>query len=219
MTDEGAARREYALLDNLRRLNRKERFYLLGRALGNPGFSLGETYRASLCDTLDLEPGSVPKDSLVAMDYHLDCLYAALVLSRSYEPLYQNTAQNLKGTQQDIDLLVAWQTGDAKHIVMIEAKGVMSFSNRQLKSKMSRLKAIFGDNGTAWPGVTPHFLIASPKESKHIITDGWPSWTTPGGRPRWLELPLPADLIWATRCDNGGLITRSGTHWKIQPDQ
>lgn len=216
MDEVHTARREYELLDNLRRLNRKERFYLLGWALDKPDFDLGSTFRSCLSHELDQ---GVREDAFVAMDYHLDCLYAALELSRSFQPVYKNLPAVLKGTHEDIDLLVAWQSGKVTHIAMVAAKGVMPFSNRQLNSKVDRLKGIFGKDGTAWPNVKPYFLIASPKESKHIITKDWPPWALRDGQPRWLELPLPDDLMWATRCDEAGAISHQGTWWKIQPDR
>ena len=58
------------------------------------------------------------------MDYHLDCLYAALELSRSFQPVYKNLPAVLKGTHEDIDLLVAWQSGKVTHIAMVAAKDV-----------------------------------------------------------------------------------------------
>ena len=62
----------------LKRFNRKERFLLVGWALGNDEFRLGEEFRVALNDELGL---NVPAgDCFVAMDYHLDWLYASLLL-------------------------------------------------------------------------------------------------------------------------------------------
>ena len=57
-----------ALIDQLKRFNRKERFFLVGLALGNPDFKLSDAFRSSLHDLLGV---SIPADAFVAMDYHL----------------------------------------------------------------------------------------------------------------------------------------------------
>jgi hypothetical protein len=67
-------------IEALRALNRKERFYLVGFALDNTDFKLGEEFRAQLEQSFGL---SIPPDAFVAMDYHLSWIYAAAVLSVS----------------------------------------------------------------------------------------------------------------------------------------
>jgi hypothetical protein len=64
------------LEQKLAHFNRKERFLLVGQALGNPGFTVGAAFRRSLAALLDRP---VPKDAYCAMDYHLDWLFAALL--------------------------------------------------------------------------------------------------------------------------------------------
>ncbi|MBI4301278.1 MAG: hypothetical protein HY664_01570 [Chloroflexi bacterium] len=61
------------IIANLRLFNRKERFFLVGMALGNPKFKLIEQFRNQLNDKLGL---FVPEDAFAAMDYHLDWIYA-----------------------------------------------------------------------------------------------------------------------------------------------
>ena len=57
----------------LESFNRKERFFLVGQALGNPNFQLSDGFRSMLGgqDAFGIVP---PKDALVFMDYHLDWL-------------------------------------------------------------------------------------------------------------------------------------------------
>src|SRR4051812_23440982 len=67
-------------LEYLRRLNRKERFFLVGMALGNPSFELAPAFRDLIGGALGLK---IPHDSFVAMDYHLDWIYASLEIART----------------------------------------------------------------------------------------------------------------------------------------
>ena len=75
--------------------------------------------------------------TLRAMDYHLDWLNGALELDFAYgrgDPI----GSRITGSQEDIDLLLAFDTPNHlkhDHIVLVEAKGVISFSNSQLESK------------------------------------------------------------------------------------
>ena len=71
-------KKESRLLLHLEEFNRKERFFLVGMALGNPEFRLGEEFRERLAQKLSLQ---VPRDAFVAMDYHLDWLAASLFLA------------------------------------------------------------------------------------------------------------------------------------------
>jgi len=70
------------LLDNLQRFNRKERFVLLGWALDNSTLQLGTEFRVELSAKIGTP---VPPTAFVAMDYHIDCIYAALELTHAWQ--------------------------------------------------------------------------------------------------------------------------------------
>src|SRR5690348_8428986 len=95
------------LLETLASLNRKERFYLVGWALGNPTFRLSDEFRQQLGDQLGVV---APEHAFAAMDYHLDWLYAALAVAAHATDSgpYQNDG-GVTGTQEDVDLLVAFE--------------------------------------------------------------------------------------------------------------
>lgn len=59
------------LINLLQRFNRKERFFLVGHALGNKDFRLPEDFRLSLSSATNLGE-EIPCDAFAAMDYHLD---------------------------------------------------------------------------------------------------------------------------------------------------
>lgn len=202
------------IIDNLRMFNRKERFFLVGMALGNPDFKLCRGFRQSIGQTFALD---IPEDAFAAMDYHLDWIYASLFLSFNENPsgMYANTESMIQATQEDIDFLVAYKDIDACHIIMLEAKGVMNFTNRQLLSKVRRLSDIFGANGKKWEGVIPHFAIISPQKPERIDSRSWPAWLKRDGEVTWIEMPIPDNLQRITRCDESGRPSISGTFWKV----
>ena len=203
-----------SLLDNLRAFNRKERFFLVGMALGNPRFTLCEEFRHQVNNTLHIE---IPEDTFAAMDYHLDWIYASLFLAfnDTSGSVFWNADDLITATQEDIDFLIAYQDGEKFHIVLLEAKGVMGFTNRQLQSKIQRLRDIFGNDGDKYSRVTPHFAIISPKKPVGIRTTNWPSWVLRDGEIPWIEMPIPSGLKRITRCDERGKASAKGKWWRI----
>lgn len=192
------------LIDILESFNRKERFFLVGEALGNPDFVLSSGFREKLAKAICLD--EVPAGAFAWMDYHLDWLHASLVLSRNIQEEvfdFPNTGDAIKGTQEDIDLLVAFRQGDQYHLILVEAKAYTGWSNDQLKSKANRLREIFGDNGEDYGGVKPHFCLMGPK-STNIKTEAFPEWMMPGGELLWIDLKLPNGRRQVNRCDKVG---------------
>ena len=203
-------------ITNLKSFNRKERFFLVGWALGNRDFRLSPAFRRELSSSLDLD---VPAESFVAMDYHLDWIYASAFLAAAGDTntAHPNMDSLITGTQEDIDLVVAYEGGDGAHIVMVEAKGVTGWTNKQATSKAARLAAIFGDRGDAWPGIRPHFVIVSPRESRRLDCGGWPGWMKrDDGRPYWMRMEIPEGLLRVMRCDERGKAAAQGGHWKLE---
>ncbi|MGE3913960.1 MAG: hypothetical protein AB7K36_31740 [Chloroflexota bacterium] len=208
------------VLDYLRRFNRKERFFLVGQALGNQNFRLSDQFCHDVGTELLID---VPPDAFVAMDYHLDWLYASLHLSAdggNYGP-HLNDRKMVRAQQEDIDLLIAYQAGDQFHIVLVEAKGESAWSNQQMISKAGRFGDIFGAAGSAFESVVPHFLAMSPRRP-HLRTDTWPTWMLRDGTIPWLRLDMGDGLLKISRWtpgpgDGAGKADRNGTHWKVIP--
>lgn len=99
------------VLKYLREFNRKERFYLVGMALGNPQFQLCKQFRETLGEALSLQ---VPEGAFAAMDYHLDWLAASLRLAANGEAgvPYRRDQRVITATQEDIDFLVAYEADE-----------------------------------------------------------------------------------------------------------
>ena len=205
------------VIENLQKLNSKERFWLIGHALGNDGFHVSAPFRSELATALGNKT-TVPENAFVAMDYHLDWLFASLQMafhleaSKVYPP-----APEITGNQEDADLLIAFESSDGVcHIVIIEAKGVSGFTNDQLLSKAKRLRVIFEDG--RFPGVQPHFILVSPPRWRlqQINTTEWPTWMRNGASFYWMELPIPRGLQKVTRSDATGKANQKGPNWTVE---
>ena len=187
------------LIELLDQFNRKERYFLICDALGLDKFSLSEEF----CKRLEFMLGvTIPTDAQVWMDYHLDWLAAAVV--KWHEPsesdVYPNT-DLVRGSQQDVDLLVAFKEGGYYRLVFIEAKGYESWTNGQALAKAKRLETIFGKHGDKHPGLRVHYCLMSPRPPKRLNYDEWPDWMKPNGAPVWLELPVPYPRLEVNRWD------------------
>lgn len=197
------------LVKFLSRFNRKERFFLVGQALGNEEFSLDESFREELSKVIEVK---IPSDAFAAMDYHLDWIAASLWAYREPGNLCNplpNSGQ-ISGTQQDIDLLIAFEAEGRYHLVLLEAKGYGSWNNGQMREKSRRLKRIFGEDGEKHPRVKPHFCLMSPGRPGRLETEDWPAWMMgDGGQPYyWLKLNLKPHRLQVTREGSGFRIRK-----------
>ncbi|MDE0147227.1 MAG: hypothetical protein OXM58_02560 [Rhodospirillaceae bacterium] len=207
----------------LRSLDRKERFAVLRETLGFDPTApeLGARFRTRLSTCIGVP---VPAKAFVAMDYHLDWIQLALHLAE-ISGIAPGTAfanpdfEDFNADQEDIDLLLAFENGDAgrplTHLVLIEAKAYLPWTNSQLASKTRRLGEIFGGDGTRHDTVEPHFVLMTERRSRNIQSSNWPGWTTDrNGEPFWLEYKLPCRRK-VTRCDAAGRPDRRGDHLRL----
>ena len=206
------------VIEMLRSLDRKERFAVLREALGlddnAPVLNAGFRDRLSAC--IDV---AVPKTAFIAMDYHLDWIEIALHLADDpgidlEKPFESPAADRINRNQQDVDLLVAFNapepSGPVTHLVLIEAKAYLYWTNSQLKGKTKRLGLIFGDDGTRRGVVKPHFVLMTGSVSPNIRTCEWPEWTKDSqGNPFWVEYCLP-ERRKVTRCAPHGKRDKRG---------
>lgn len=181
------------LIEHLESFNRKERFLLLREALGKAAFQLSSEFRQVLRERLDLE---IPACAYVAMDYHLDWIQVAMCHREGELPIDKEVpmCRNeplIEGTQEDVDLLVAFDGSKGTHVVLIEAKADTPWKEDQLCSKVLRLERIFDPQ--QGHDVTPCFVMMSPKPPP--VEPTWPDWM----QAVWIELRLPAGLRWVTR--------------------
>ena len=207
------------IIQNLEKLNRKERYFLVRTALGDGAFKLGPSFRDTLRVRFSLD---IPGDAFVAMDYHLNWIFAAAVMAFS-EPvqgrIYNNKLGLYDGTQEDVDLLVAFKDiSGLDHIIMLEAKGVEAYDNKQFEHKMERFRSIFGQNGRRFASVRPHFGLMSPHEPKHLRSDVCPSWLKLDGKLPWLPMQIPERLA-LFGCDRDGRADKKRKFWTLRHEQ
>ena len=213
------------LIDGLRALNRKERFFVLNEALGLDADApqrLGESFRDKLYGCLEQRgiDVTVPEQCFLAMDYHLDWIELALYLADKREiqarsPFPAEGLSQINENQQDIDLLVAFDDEGTTHLLLIEAKAYVHWNNRQLNLKASRLREIFGDDGQRRHAVKPHFLLMTGMTPRRVCAADWPAWMkTEGGQPFSIYYELPARRK-VTRCDAAGSPRKDGGHLRL----
>jgi hypothetical protein len=204
------------MIGYLEQLNRKERYFLIGLALGNPKFKLDKSFRAKLNNGFHVD---IPENAFVAMDYHLNWIYAAaeLAFGKSvHEQIYQNNDNVIDGTQEDVDLLVAYEdTSGISQLIMLEAKGVTSFSNEQFKHKIDRFTKMFGNKGDKFAKFKPYFGLVSPRKSRNLCVDCCPSWLKVDGDIPWFEMKIPPRLV-LFGCDENGKSSSERKFWKVK---
>ena len=167
---------------------------------GEPAFSLSDSFRDQLEAKIDVAIPLEPELVFVAMDYHLDWLQAALTLAHSQDGKFQFSNEGdkgpvIEGTQEDVDLLVAFKAGETFHLILVEAKAYSGWTNKQLSSKAKRLRTIFGQDGKKWSDVQPYFWAMGPNdpnESGRLRLQCLPEWMRKNDRKlQWLRLRLP----------------------------
>lgn len=205
------------IIEYLASFNRKERFHLVGQLLGNTKFTLDPNLFRKILNMLALD---TPTYYFSAMDYHLDWIYASLALAHNKASgIRQRDNSCISATNEDVDFLLAFMDDSGKtHIVMIEAKGETSFSNKQLHNKAKRLAAIFGSNNEEWSDVIPHFLICSPEKPTLLDIKEVPPFMLNKNNDglMWFRLYMPANQRKVTRCNEDGSASRDGQYWKIE---
>lgn len=204
------------LIERFQAFNRRERFFVVGWALDNPTFRIGGKFRQQFAADIGID---IPADAFCAMDFPMDWIVGCLWVTKEERASYSvlETGE-VNRNNEDVDLLIAYEEDHKTNLLMIEAKGVTGWKNRQLRHKAERLGRIFGtgDPPDLWPAVRPRFVLASPEKSAQIDVTEWPGWMKRDGEPRWwLRLELPPELRKIVRCDEDGRRNAEGQFWKV----
>ena len=223
------------LLDDIEAFNRKERYFLFTYAAnGDSSFPLSAKFREELGGQLGIE---IPADAKGYIDYHLDWIHAAVFLASrnagdgphdNLRPGAQKTGnprdwQRVStGNQEDIDLVVAFEQDGITWLVLVEAKGVGSWTNKQVQSKLRRLRNIDSDmTPEAKASIQLRLCLASPKESLGLVPEAdtqWPEWMIHPvkKRPYWINLPVPGGRKKVTGCTETGTSANTREYWKVE---
>lgn len=126
------------------------------------------------------------------------------------------------GHQEDIDLVVAFEQNGVTWLLLVEAKGVGSWTNKQMRSKLSRLGRIFGEEfDEAKSSIRPRLCLASPRKSAGLAPEPgkeWPQWMihSAKGEPYWVCLPVAKGRKKVTGCTEGGIPSSDRKYWKVE---
>ncbi len=211
------------LIQLLKLFNRKERFFLIGEALGKKNFDLSGDFRGRLQAAIGLKE-SIPAGAFAAMDYHIDWIAAALTayatgnINQAFANEESCGKKLVMGNQEDVDLLVCFKGKDGNYnLIFLEAKGYTSWNSRQMTSKVNRLRLIFGCKGDLISGVKPIYCLASQNCPQKLDCSGWPDWWLNEDKsPYWLKLPLPDTRLRVTRWDADACRpSQNGRHFRI----
>ncbi len=168
--------RASCFLHALRRFNAKERNFLMRYALSpklSPQFETDLKERLKKIIGPELEPMNVV---YFGMDYHLDWVHASLLVATGrltpgdIATIHPDNDQS--GKIEDADLLVVLSKADGTLVlVLIEAKGVISFSKSQIESKAKHLEKLRppADKESEW--LTTIVLLMSPNVSKPVLAN------------------------------------------------
>ncbi len=203
------------LVNALSRFNRKERYWLLLDAVGAPFLDLDAKFLDKLRNVLKIE---IPERPWWAFDYHFDWLHAVLSFGPDYnfpDPYtpQSNAGKEIRGNQEDIDLIVAFDTT----VILIEAKLTTAWTNSQMKSKIDRIVKLPREH------INLYLVLSSPRSTKKLELDDWPDWTLSHQN----DVPAPHHIVLnygdaytkalsVSRCDSEGNIKKLGTHWIIK---
>ncbi|MCF8260332.1 MAG: hypothetical protein K9J12_06130 [Melioribacteraceae bacterium] len=207
-------------INHLTEFNRKERFFLIGQALGNENFILSPEFRIELKLALPNLSKEIPDNAFAAMDYHLDWIYGSAFLSenKNQVKLHPLDKKYISATQEDIDLIVAFEDRfqNQTHLIMCECKAETGWTNKQIQSKGSRLKNIFGKDGKNFQSIIPYFILISPRKPLRIDTLELPSFMINNGEIPWMSLRIPEKLKKITRSNELGRNDKDGRNWRIE---
>ena len=204
--------------ENLKKFNRKERFYVVRQATKS-GFELDGEFKKLLEKELKI---SIPEQNVfMAMDYHFDWIYASLFLcsqtTNSNNNKYALDPKLITATQQDVDLLIAAPDPTnpmITNLIMVEAKGDTSWTNKQASAKAERLNKIFV-SGSFEQIIRPYYLIWSPNPSEKLEFKSFPVWAKREGKVPHIKLNMDENLVKITRCDEAGKDAIKGKFWKV----
>jgi hypothetical protein len=217
-----------SIAETLASFNRKERYWLVRNCLGDEPPPLCQCFRERLAKVLGPRlDGDLSEAAWWATDYHLDWLIAALhsYAAPSEDGTFEcraNVGDEIKGTQEDIDLLIACE----RDVILVEVKAFGAWGRKQLESKIERLSKLCDATGTTFSNAGPdhqvrmHFVLMSRRPPAKVIYEKWPCWAVKSRtEPYWLELQIDSaltEIATVVRCGEDGDRDANGGYWTIE---
>ena len=228
-----------ALIKTLGMLNRKERHHLLENVVGGP-FVVSPSFRKKINNALKGRfaqtqikrlPRRIP---FVAMDYHLDWVWAALCETayqdsnrdeyKVFGSVYVDQKELITGTQEDIDLLIAFSDSlrpSVTHMIFVEAKGESAWNNSQFENKISRLADIYTLNRKYHgPTIVPYLVLTSPRPPERLNTAILANWMRGKGQYvpiAWMKLERQSeDTAWRVERSSYNAQLHNYEEWDLK---
>ncbi|MBI4647916.1 MAG: hypothetical protein HY738_15330 [Bacteroidia bacterium] len=117
---------------------------------------------------------------------------------------------------EDIDLLIAYCNNEKTYIILIEAKYTSQWHNKQLQSKVKRLKKIFGIDGKKYKNIYPYFILTSPKKPTKLSPEISQNWHENNNKINWFCFRSNKKIQRIVSCNQLGISEKSGLYWKIR---
>ena len=212
------------LVECLRSFNRKERYWVIRNALGECAKRLSPEFLQLLEDEVGV---SIERDAWWAVDYDINWFIAALLLYNGV-----TRGENVEigggklaiqgGNPQDFDLVVAFNAT----VILIEAKGVTSWSNEQMRNKRDRLAALDAFSDKFGKKVDLFLVTMSPSEPKKLNELIWSEKIKIGRAIKetfqryhvQLEIEDRDNFKVVTRCNEKYEPFKDGKHFRITPE-
>lgn len=180
-------------------------------------------------------------DHVLAMDFHLNWLAAALQLAFDHKSVGEDLDQTVlslsvdgvegavperstfERNQEDIDLLLGWRDGEDYKLVLVEAKAHSAFSTKQIASKSARFAAIFGPEGERYAGRPVQIAIVlagfrEPQQSQFKTAWGELAireTNVDDKHPRFVSLLTAPQVLMVGEHDDTGKPKTGGKLWRV----
>lgn len=180
-----------------------------------------ETELASGASPDDFVPFSSLPPVFFAVDVELDAVYAAFAAVFAFGaglefPLEDRRGfLELDGIAADAALGRRLPDGSVE-LVLFGARTSGRWASRRFRRTADRLRRVFGDDGSALPGVVPRFVALGPERPGPAQTSAWPRWMVRrDGEAAWLPYAKGGDELSPARCDRKGRPRRGGEYWRF----
>ncbi len=205
-------------------LAQRRRKYFIDEVLGSAAAMPRPEFLAALHAELGL---GAAQPVHFSFDVELDTLYAAFSAAAAdgevdaLPPIDDRRGiLEMDGFRFDAALAYRDEPTGPVDLVLLVGRSRVRWDGRRIRKVMSRLRHVFGDDGTAVPGAYPHLVLLSPERPTIQVSSRWPAWTTrPDGSAYWLKMGPAEPELRVVRCDKRGKKRPIGDYWRITKDR
>lgn len=216
-------------LDILARIAPRKRRRMLSLFFGSsrivPSAGFLKTLAAEIPE-LAADLAAAGDDLFYAIDVELDAIYAAFTaveaegVAGATDPAAAPVDDRRGMLEMDgmcADAVLGFRAKDGTtSLVLFSAKVSGKWSGRRFRRLSDRLRRVFGEDGSALPGVRPRFAALGPERPGPVQTAAWPGWMRrDDGTAAWMQLDKSKEELRVVRCDRRGRPRRIGEFWRL----